>query len=311
MTGCQTLIGRGVLDGLDRLGPVARVVVFDIQPPDSADARIEFHQIDISRPGADAEMAEVMRQERVTTILHAAFLWDAVRDPEWVHELESVGTDYVLAAAVAARIRKLVVTSSAMVYGISHRLPIPVNEDAPLIGERSQSPFRDKAAADRAVTRFAAAHPEVCTTVIRCAIALGKQVDRIVARALRRRVVPTMMGFDPLVQFVHAGDLVEAFIRCLREDHPGVYNVGAPDAIPLSEVLRLGGRSALPLPHMIAIPAARFLWAAGVTDFHPTYLDLLRFALVMDVTRAREGLGFVPRSMRDTVASFYAAEDKT
>jgi UDP-glucose 4-epimerase len=116
------------------------------------------------------------------------------------------------------------------------------------------------------------------------------------------------MGFDPLVQFVHPDDVIEAFLLCLRGEHPGVFNLAPPDAMPLSAVIRAGGRTALPLPHVLAIPGAGLLWAAGIGDLHPSYLSMLRFSVVMDGTRARAALGFVPRRTCDTVAAFFGRE---
>jgi UDP-glucose 4-epimerase len=312
VTGCQTLVGRGILASLDELGPVDRVVVFDLQPPDAADPRIEYHQVDLTRPGVDAELVEVLADRGVDTFLHAAFLWDPVRDSHWAHDLESVGTDWVLAAVQAAGVRKLVVTSSVLLYGVSHRSPVPVREDAPLDAERTIPPFRDKVAAERTVARFAAAHPEVCVTVLRSAVALGPDVDRVVPRYLRRRLVPVLAGFDPLVQLVHPDDVLAAYRTCLREAHPGAYNVTTSDAIALSDVLRLGGRTPVPIPHPVAGWLASALWASGVADAHPSYLGLLRFAAIADGAKARDAFAFVPRRTTvDTVREFYRRVDET
>ena len=45
-------------------------------------------------------------------------------------------------------------------------------------------------------------------------------------RALRRPVVPEILGFDPRVQFVHEDDVVGALMYATTHDVPGVYNVG-------------------------------------------------------------------------------------
>ncbi len=307
LTGCRTVVGQRVLRGLDQIGDIERVLVFDIQPPDVDDPRVVFHQSDLTQPGIEAEMASVMQEHGVTTLLHAAFLWNTVRDVEWAHELESVGTDRVLAAALAARIERLVVTSSVTVYGITHRNATPLTEDAPLVSTRTLPPWREKVAAEAAVARFAEAHPEVCVTVIRSAILLDPEVDRAVSRTLRNRFIPTLMGFDPLFQFLHPDDLFEVYGRALREDHPGVFNVAPEDAVPLSEIIRAGGKVPIPLPHLLALPAYRLLWTAGLGEVHPSFLNFLRFSLIVDGSKARAEFGFSPRSTRETVEAFLKA----
>jgi len=299
-------VGAGILDGLDAVGNVERAVVFDVQPPDTGDPRVVYHQLDLTQPGADAEMAEVMSQHKTNCFLHSAFLWNTVRDTEWAHELESVGTDRVLAAVVRAGVGKLVVTSSVSVYGITHRNATPLSEDAALFSARTLPPWSDKVDAEAAVKRFTESHPEVCTTVIRSALVLDPRVDRAISRTLRNRVMPSLLGFDPLFQFIHPHDLLEAYRRCIREDHPGVFNITTEDAIALSDIMRLGSKVRVKLPHVLALPGYRLLWTAGIGDVHWSFLNFLRFSLVTDGSRARRELGFVPeRSTLDTVLEFY------
>lgn len=296
-----------VLQNLDRLGDVERVLVLDVQPPEIEDPRIVFHQTDLTQPGVDSEMAEVMKGHGVTVFLHAAFLWNTVRDSEWAHELESVGTDRVLAACVAARISRLVVTSSVTVYGITHRNATPLTEEAPLISSKTLPPWREKVAAENAVAKFASTHPEVCVTVIRSAILLDPTVDRAISRTLRGRFIPVFMGFDPLFQFVHPDDLFEVYRRALLEDHPGVFNVAPEDAIPLSEIIRLGKKVPIVLPHLVTLPLYKLLWEAGVGEIHPSFLNFLRFSLVVDGSKGAKEFGLLPRSTYETVKWFLAS----
>lgn len=300
-------MGQRVLRGLNEVGDVERAVVFDIQPPDVDDPRVAFYQTDLTQPGVESEMALVMQENGVNVFLHAAFLWNSVRDANWAHELESVGTDRVLAAVLSAGVRRLVVTSTVTVYGVSHRNATPLTEKAPLFSSRTLPPWRDKVSAEMAVNRFAEAHPEVCVTVIRSAILLDAHLDRAISRTLRGRFIPTLMGFDPHFQFLHPDDLFEVYRRAIREDHPGVFNVAPEDVVSLREVIRAGGKVAVPLPHVLAIPAYRFLWSAGIGEVHPSFLNFLRFSLVVDGARARAEFGFTPRSTKETVKAFFAA----
>ena len=57
-----------------------------------------------------------------------------------------------------------------------------------------------------------------------------------------------LLGYDPLMQFVHEEDCLWAFERATLAPHPGVFNVVAQGVLPLSTLLRLGGKRILPLP---------------------------------------------------------------
>lgn len=304
VTGCRTVVGDRVLRALDRLGPESKAIVFDVQPPDIQDPRIRSYSLDLTQPGAEAEMAAVMQDHGVEAFLHAAFLWNPLRDMEWAHELESVGTDRVLAAVLDAHVKRLVMTSSVTVYGITHRSATLLTEDAPLISTKTLPPWREKVSAEMAVARFAESHPEVCVTVIRSAILLDPTVDRVISRTFRGKFIPRAMGFDPLFQFVHPDDLVELYVRALREDHPGVFNFAPDDAIPLSAIIRLGRKIAVPLPHFLAMPAYRLLWSAGIGDVHPSFLNFFRFSLIVDGSKAVREFGLRPRPTWETVQDF-------
>jgi UDP-glucose 4-epimerase len=314
VTGGRTLVGSSVLGALDRLAGLRKVLVLDVQPPDSADPRVVFRHLDLTGSGVDAEMAALLVEHGATVMLHAAFLWNPVRDWEWAHEVESVGTDYVLAAVQAAGVKRLVMTSTVMVYGAGLRIPAILTEDSPLSAPQTLPGFRDRVSAEQAVARFAEARPDVCTTVLRSALVLGPRVDSVVAGLLRLRPVPAFMGFDPMFQFLHPDDLRDAYLEVLVRDHPGVFNVAPPDAVSLSDVLRIGGRTSFPLPHPLVWAAVRTAWTSGLLDVHPTMLNLLRHSLIMDGNRFRSATGLEPRSTAATVSAFYGRmpqEDET
>ena len=83
----------------------------------------------------------------------------------------------------------------------------------------------DKIEAEHEVARFAEKSPQAVVTVLRTAPILGPTVHNFLTRYLARRLVPTAMGFDPLLQFLHEVDAIAAFKLAIDRDHPGIYNV--------------------------------------------------------------------------------------
>lgn len=306
VTGARTLVPRLILNNLKRIEKLERVLVFDIQPPEVQDPDIAFYQIDLTAPGTEVELAEVMARHGTNVFLHGAFVWNPTRDTVWAHELESLGTDYVLAAVRGAGVKRFVLTSSVYVYGVSHHLSCPVKEEMPLKPDNVLPPFRDKVLVELALDRFSKANKDICVTVMRCAFALGKDVRTMLARTLRKKFVPVIWGFDPVFQVIHPEDLLDAYLTVIQNDHPGVYNIGPTDVVSLMDMIRVGGRIPLPLNHLITFPTTRWLWKIGITDFHPSILNYLRFSVIMDTSKAQDILGFKPKwSSRDTLLAFY------
>ena len=77
---------------------------------------------------------------------------------------------------------------------------------------------------------------------------LAREVDAVLAAFMRGPRVPTVLGFDPLFQFMHERDAAKAIATALDCDIRGVFNVAGPNPVPLSLLIRETGRSPLPVP---------------------------------------------------------------
>jgi len=142
-------------------------------------------------------------------------------------------------------------------------------------------------------------------TVLRAAPTLGPTITNFVARFFGRPVAPVLMGFDPLLQFVHEDDLASACKLAVDEDFPGVFNITGEGVLPYSTVLAMMGKLPLPIPHFVARSLMRALWATQVFDAPPAFLDFLRFLCVADGDKARRLMGYLPRhDIRATIQDF-------
>jgi UDP-glucose 4-epimerase len=134
-------------------------------------------------------------------------------------------------------------------------------------------------------------------------------VNNVFTRYLARKVVPTMMGFDPLVQFLHEADAIAALHLALLRDAPGTFNIVGDGVLPLSTVIKLAGRVALPIPHPVADTLVGLGWMAQLVDAPPSFLKYLRFLCVADAKKAREVMGFrAAYTSREALLDFVNAE---
>ena len=103
-------------------GPDA-VVVLDVAPPPSALPGVRHRLVDLTLPVADRKVLEVLQEEEVDTVVHAAFYTNPRRDSAYSHELESIGTLHLMAACAAAGVRHVVQRSFTAVYGARGQNP--------------------------------------------------------------------------------------------------------------------------------------------------------------------------------------------
>ena len=308
-TGAASFLGQNLIGLLEEDARVERIVALDVEPPASGAAKTLFCDIDLTRPLAAERIADALREQRVDTLVHLAFLASPSRAKAWAHELESVGTMATLSAADHAGVRKLVLWSQTMLYGAWPTNPNFLTEKHPLRARKTEGFFADKIEAEAEVRRFGERVPGRVVTVLRTAPILGPTVRNYLTRYLAQGFVPTLMGFDPLWQLLHEVDAVAAFKLAIDRDAPGTFNIAGDGVLPLSTVIKLAGRASLPLPGPLVGPLLAAAWATELAGAPPAFLDYLRYVCVSDTEHAETTMGFRPaHSTREAVLDYASAQ---
>jgi UDP-glucose 4-epimerase len=309
VTGAAGFLGSNLIGSLEEDERIGRIVAIDTAPPPTTGKKSRFYELDLTQPTAEARVAEILSAERVDSIAHLAFLAEPTHATAWAHELESVGTMHVTVAARQARVQKLVLWSHTWLYGAHPSNPNFLTEKHPLRAPKSEPFFADKIDAEEQARKLAQRSPGVVVTILRMAPILGPTVHNAFTRYLARRIVPTMMGFDPLVQFLHEVDAIAALHLALLRDVPGTFNIVGDGVLPLSTVIKVAGRIALPVPHPLARTLTALAWVAQLVEAPPTFLKYLRFLCVADGARAHAALGFTPAyTSREALLDFVSAQ---
>jgi UDP-glucose 4-epimerase len=101
--------------------------------------------------------------------------------------------------------------------------------------------------------------------------------------------VPSILGFDPLFQFLHERDVARALTLALEKKLRGVYNVAGPQPVPLSVLVRETGRKPMPLPEVLF---NALLGRFGLPRLPPGALTHIKYPVVMDAAAFRAATGF-------------------
>lgn len=253
VTGAAGAVGRRVCAAL-AADPDVTVIGIDRRPARGR-AVADHLVLDLQR----ADLKPVF--EGATTLVHLASSFDPERDDIVAARADVDVTRRVLDAAGAVGVGRLVLLSSAMVYGAWSGNPVPLTEDAPLRPNPEFAFAAYKAEVERLAHEWRRAHPDTVVTMLRPATALAHEEVSWVARTLRAAAVMEVEDSDPPVQFLHLDDLAAAVVLASRQDLPGPYNV-APDGALDGETRReLAGR--LPRVRLSAKLARRvmeFFW---------------------------------------------------
>jgi len=309
VTGAASFLGRNLIGLLEEDPLVRRIVTVDVEAPRSAGQKTRVYEVDLTHASAEDRVGELFGAEGVDTVVHLAFLSSPTPATAWAHELESVGTMHVLNASRRANVRKIVMRSHTLLYGAHPTNPNYLTETHPLRARKSEPFLADKIEAERDVLGYADAEKGRIVTVLRTAHVLGPTVQSYITRYLSRRIVPTILGFDPLWEFLHEADAVAAFKLAVDRDAPGVFNIVGDGVLPLSTVVKLAGRIALPLPRTIASSLISALWLGQLVESPATMLDYLQYLSVADGEKAKRELGFSPAyTTREALLDFASAQ---
>ncbi|MBI4830843.1 MAG: NAD-dependent epimerase/dehydratase family protein [Candidatus Lindowbacteria bacterium] len=286
-----------------------QVIALDSSKPAFSSERIKFLKIDLTQPTADSAIADALRDSGCDTVVHLSFFGQPTRDESYAHELEVIGTMHVLNACAQTGVKKIIIASTTSVYGASPRNPNFLTEDHPLNGNKNYRYIRDRVEVENLARRFREAHPEITVTVLRFAMILGPTVQNLATQYFRRLFVPTLLGYDPLVQFLHEDDAVRAFRLAIDKNCSNAYNIVGKGVLPLSTVISLMGKFNLPLVHAVAYPVISALWLVNAADAPGQHLDYIRYLWVADGEKAKRELGFEARySTKEAAMGFAGAE---
>ena len=295
LTGTASFLGGRLLRRLVEQRGADGVLAVDITPPPTTLHGVRHRMVDLTLPGADRRLVEVFHEENVATVFHAAFFTTPRRDTSYAHELESIGTLHLAAAAAAAGVRHLLLRSFTAVYGARGRNPSFLTELASPDADSPLGWVRDKAEAEEHACSFSRRYPELGVTVLRFAPLLGPGVHNFYTRVASKRVVPVLLGYDPLVQLLHPEDALEAAVLALEHGPAGVVNVVPRAPMTLLTALHLAEKVTVHVPHPAAYPLAELMWASGVGEAPGGFLDFARYPFVADGEKARRELGFEAR----------------
>ncbi|MBW2289774.1 MAG: NAD-dependent epimerase/dehydratase family protein [Deltaproteobacteria bacterium] len=307
ITGLRTFLGGQLAERLLRRSPSPRIVGFDRRRPPGIDPRVRFHAIDLTAADAAAELAGQLENEGVEVLVHTAFRTDPTADLALDRALETDGSLRVVDACVEARVSRLVLASSTMLYGPWPDNPNFLTEEHPLRGHPDAHAVANRIETESLINDCARRRPQLEMTVLRSCWVLGPRFDDRVSRYLSLPVVPKLLGYDPLMQFVHEDDYLNAFERATLESHPGVFNIVGRGTLPLATLLRLGGRRSIALPSRLLYRMAYYPGPRRTGDPPAAFYDYLRYLWVADGARGWDAFGEPVYSTRETWVEFMSA----
>jgi UDP-glucose 4-epimerase len=299
VVGASGNVGTSVLRSLAAEPAIESVLGLCRRLPRASFPKTEWRQADVSRSplrplfqGADA-------------VVHLAWLIQPGRDKQLLRAVNVEGSARVFRAAADSDVKTLVYASSVGAYA-----PGPkdrrVDESWPTTGIQSSFYSRHKAEVERLLDRFEQEHDRVRVVRLRPGLIFKREaasgIRRLFAGPLlpgflvRPGLIPVVPRLERLVfQAVHSYDVGDAYRLALVGEVSGPFNVAAEPVLDPDELGRVLGARPVPLPGSVLRAGAAATFKLRLQPSEPGWVDMALSAPLMDVTRAREELGWQPR----------------
>ncbi len=276
-------LGKMLAEKLISLGH--DVIGIDRRPFRDMPEGVEMHELDIRKRAAE----DVFRRVRPDAVIHMATVTHLVRQSDDRYRINLQGTRAVFDHSHAYGVEHVVFVGRHTFYGAASDSPLFHTEDEPPMGLSAFPELADLVAADLYAGSALWRYPNLTTSVLRMVYTLGPTGHGTLGTFLRGARVPTLLGFDPLFQFMHEQDVVNALTLSIGTRPRGVFNVSGPQPVPLSDVIRETGRTNIPIPEFIFHAA---LGRFGLPKLPRGALDHIKFPVTVDSSAFTKATGF-------------------
>ena len=285
ITGISGTVGRKVAALLLQRGHTVHGI--DRRPWPDAPKAVEVVPVDIRKRAAE----DVFRTKRPDCVIHLATITHFMADAEERYRVNLGGTRAVFDHCHKHRVKEAIFVGRHTFYGAAADSPLYHTESDPPLAVSTFPELADLVAADLFAASALWRFPEMSTVVLRTVYTLGPSLTGTLATYIQPQRVPTVMGFDPLYQFMHEDDCARAIADSVGKGLKGIFNVAGPQPVPLSSLLHLAGRGNIRVPEpLYKMMLGRF----GLPKLPPGAVNHIKFPVVVDDGAFRAATGFQP-----------------
>jgi len=302
-------VGQALIKHLRETVPGVKIMGVDIQKENNGAAKADvFVKKDVRNRGISVCITDFFPD----TVIHLAFVVDPQHDEKTMHDINVGGTANLLdtLSNLPTPPTRLLVASSAVVYGARNTNPETMDEDHPISKKERFSYAAHKVKLEELVTNFAKNHTNMHVSWIRPAVIMGAGMSNWTTRTLTWKLRPRISGIDLPIQLVHEHDVVSAIVTILQHDGRGPYNVAPPDTVKLSTVGKETGGRMIYIPYWLLYLVVAIGWYFRLLEFPPCVLPFFVHPWIIRPKRLQNELDFQFKYSSDDTLRDYLKQTK-
>jgi nucleoside-diphosphate-sugar epimerase len=310
VTGPTGAVGKAVIRNLEQDDRVARVVGMarrPLEPVFLGWRKTQYLRGDVLDRDAVSELVA-----GADVVIHLAYaIFGSRRESARVNV---AGCRNVFETALrSGHPSRLVFMSSVAAYGYRADNPVPLTEYVEVGGSPEHYYSAHKAESEALLAELTAGTGTQAYVLRPCLVAgpdamplirhlrlapvsdrLPATVKRLLAQLLPR-LKPVVLDPGVPIQLVHHDDVGSAVCSAaLGEGPPGAYNLAAAGEVTMSDLAKVVGAFAVPVPHALAVASSQLVNALPWVPAAAEWVHVVRYPMLMDTKRARRDLGWDP-----------------
>jgi len=285
-----------------RLHPTYNVIAVDFRHKVDLDGGIPSYRVETHK----RDFEDVFRSHKIDAIIHIGRIFAHESDRHRRYNANVLGMKKLLELAKRYGVGQIIVHSTFLVYGATAYNPALLDEDQPLKASEVTQELVDSVELESLANIFLWKHPELNITILRPCTVLGPGVRNTMSILLARPMVPVLVGFSPMMQFLHVDDMADAIKVAFEQNKPGIYNVAPDDWIAYQDAVEQSGCRRLPI---LSVPPAIPRMVSNLLNwnaFFPAYMiDFFKYPVVIDGKLFREAFDWRPKRNLNDIFSYY------
>lgn len=227
-------------------------------------------------------------------LIHAAFILMGGKlglqrfNQNKVKEINRIGSQLWINAAIDYKVNTVLFISSAAVYGIQTQQPI--TEKAILNPLANFSYAKDKVFIENWLKTL---NTNTRIISLRLPAIVGPNAQKILKTLVHQPFYPNIT-YNPQYSCIWEQDVAHAMIAAIFSQAKGAFNIAAQGALGFKEMISIHNKNTYPLPFLFIKNLHPLLWYLNPAFGEPGWVEGFQHALVLDIQKAYYELAWQP-----------------
>ena len=298
LTGAGGALAQQVVE---RLKDTYQVIAADFRDRYDLGPEVTCYKIDFNKRNFE----DLFRKYNFSGVIHLGRMTSIDGSRMNRYNANVLGTQRLLELSKKYGVGQIVVMSTYHVYGANAYNPALIDETAPLKAAELTMDLIDSVELENLANIYLWKHPELNISILRPCNVIGPGVRNTFSRLLTQPLAPTLLGFSPIMQFIHIEDMADAIVLAYEKNRPGIYNVAGNDYIPYGQVLKECGVTAVPMLSVPPVIPKMITQALGVRSFPSYLLNYFKYSVIIDDSLFRDTFDFTPKRRLEDILTYY------